>query len=70
MKPRIAKPDWDRVHQLACDIVNASSMGDEIYSVCPLGAAAHPQRRKPLITYNEIAPSIPLRFLPSAFPAR
>ncbi|HEY5892303.1 MAG TPA: hypothetical protein VIT91_03640 [Chthoniobacterales bacterium] len=30
MKPSIAKPDWDRVHQAACDIVNAYTMGDEI----------------------------------------
>ena len=30
MKPRIEKTDWDRVLQLACDIVNASSTDDEI----------------------------------------
>jgi hypothetical protein len=27
---RIAKPDWDRVHELACDIVNASSAEDGV----------------------------------------
>jgi hypothetical protein len=26
----IAKPDWDRVHELACDIVNALSIEDHV----------------------------------------
>lgn len=30
MKPRIEKSDWNRVHELACDIVNASSIDDQI----------------------------------------
>jgi len=32
MKPRIEKADWDRVHELACEIVNATSINDEILS--------------------------------------
>jgi hypothetical protein len=32
MKPRIVKSDWDQVHELACDIVNAIAMDDEILS--------------------------------------
>ena len=27
---RIAKADWDRVHELACEIANASSQGDGV----------------------------------------
>jgi len=27
---RIAKPDWDQVHELACDIVNASGAEDSV----------------------------------------
>ena len=27
---RIAKPDWEEVRQLACDIVNASSVDDAV----------------------------------------
>lgn len=30
MKPRIEKADWDRVTELACDVVDASAMEDEI----------------------------------------
>ena len=32
MKPRIEKADWDRVHDLACEIVNATSINDGILS--------------------------------------
>src|SRR5687768_2471737 len=30
MKPHIEKVDWDQVTELACDVVNASAMDDEI----------------------------------------
>lgn len=29
---RIAKSDWDQVHELACDIANASAQDDEVLS--------------------------------------
>ncbi len=32
MKPEIAKSDWDQVTELACEVVNASSMDDDILS--------------------------------------
>jgi len=32
MKPSIEKADWDRVHEMACGIVNATSIGDGILS--------------------------------------
>lgn len=32
MPKGISKDDWDVVHQLACDIVNASAAGDDVLS--------------------------------------
>lgn len=29
---RIAKDDWDRVHEIACEIANASGQGDHVLS--------------------------------------